>query len=161
MPGNMTDFTSPRRRKLFELHQRYLTAPLTPKQVAQAEAGYRNVAKALELKGRSMLAAVREQARTAEKKKELEVKHAAILAKMAAERQAIATKAGQVYDEIQELAGERKTLEMELDASVERLVLGNGSGPIVLDGVTYDFGCHGERVYLVRRVPKHVKKAKR
>lgn len=147
----MTDFSSPRRRKLFELHTRYLTAPLTPKQVAEAEACHRNVVKALELKERAMLAAVKEQKRTAEKKKALEAKHAKLLAKIAAERQAIAIKAGEVYDEIQELAGERKVLEMELDALVERLVLGNGSGPIVLDGVTYDFGCHGERVYLVRR----------
>lgn len=147
----MTDFSSPRRKKLFELHTQYLTSPMTSREVAKVERDYLKKLAAIQSTESQMTRALAHQAQLVERKKNLEVKHAAQLEAMRIERETLEAAAREQSDFITKLSFTRRSHKAGLDQDAERLVLANGNGPIVLDGVTYDFGCHGERVYLVRR----------
>lgn len=52
------------------------------------------------------------------------------------------------------LGEKRKAKRVERDDLARLLVRSFGNGPLVIGGVTHDFGLSGERVYLVARKPR-------
>jgi len=140
--------------KIASLHEQYLRNPPYPKDVAKAEREYLAVARKEREALATMARLVKQQRVQAAKKRKLAEKHEKLKAEMKAEQEASDAASAQTYAEIIKLSEGQKTLKQTLGCKAEALLLANGSGPVVLEGQGYDFGCYGERVYLVPRAKR-------
>ncbi len=164
------------KRKIDDLHERHLANPPTRKEEAEAEKAWVSANMRLGILRSNMVRAVSRQKELAQSKRDHATKCARELAEMSAELEALKERharrcsalekqetlfvgqASKAYDTILSLAAESAEAKAELDKAAERLVLTHGIGPIQLHRKTYDFGCHGERVYLVPRARQSMPK---
>lgn len=164
------------RVKLTTLHEKHLQNPPSPKEVRKAERDYLAVSNRADAAAAAMAVLVGEQKRTAEQKRKLKNKQqeakdrldeevAELKAKIENARQRyeraqdskskeiadLEVTAGNTYAKILQCSELQKKLDEEKGKAAEALLLANGLGPVTIDGRSFDFGCYGERVYLVPR----------
>jgi hypothetical protein len=100
----------------------------------------------------------KEQKRLAAKKRAMQERHRAMRAKIKAQEDAIFAEVARKHSELREAARNAALSRGALDEAAEKLVLEHGSAPLEYDGLTYDFGCYGSKVYLVPRVKRKTKR---
>lgn len=122
------------RMKLDLLHADFLREPPTPKRVAKALADYVQAQDAA-AKADHQLSLLMVKQR-----------------KLAQEAEAMRLRVRSMHENVQAVREQRDHHLREVDSACEELLRTHGKVPIEVDGITYDFGCWQERVYLVPRV---------
>lgn len=138
--------------RISELHEKHLQSPVSEEKKRKAIELYRRAVESRRDLEAHTEKLVREQKRLAAKKRAMREKHAAIRERMKREEAALHEAAAKTHQALRAAGRGAEDARRIVNEMAETLILTHGSGPLELDGVVYDFGCYGLRVYLVPRV---------
>lgn len=138
--------------KLQALHAEHLQNPPGPKEAARSEELYLQALREKTEREREVKALVKKQRALAAKKRATLERHREARARMKAELEELEGSVSETHTALRSSSAVVKSAEDVVSEAAARLVLCHGNAPITIRGVTYDFGCYGDKVYLVPRV---------